>query len=208
MSLPLVDSTEASQVPVDDDGVEDLAFLNSPSAHQYENPPPINQLPYDVLREIFQHLCSEDPEEYILPPTRLGAVCKTWRQVAWAAPSLWTELELTETFWGSAQRMQVLDLFFQNLGGMLLTITISDPPTPSISPEIPSMEHFPARDVFERLSRHNGSKLRSITFHSYIPSWVQELGDYSCEYGFSNLETLEMGALPDGLLISRKLHAS
>ncbi|KAF4612153.1 hypothetical protein D9613_004507 [Agrocybe pediades] len=64
----------------------------------------IRDLPIEILCRIFQS-CQEEyfhrdslQEEASLAhfdvPFKLGAICRTWRQVAWSSPSLWTHISL------------------------------------------------------------------------------------------------------------------
>ncbi|KAF9541489.1 hypothetical protein CPC08DRAFT_717130, partial [Agrocybe pediades] len=64
----------------------------------------IRDLPIEILCRIFQS-CQEEyfhgdslQEEASLAhfdvPLRLGAICRTWRQIAWSSPQLWTHISL------------------------------------------------------------------------------------------------------------------
>ncbi|KAF5347269.1 hypothetical protein D9756_009986 [Leucocoprinus leucothites] len=58
---------------------------------------PINNLPSDVLQEIFYH-CLPVAHNVIMsinePPLLLGRVCKRWRDVAFSTPRLWNSLHI------------------------------------------------------------------------------------------------------------------
>ncbi|KAF9480390.1 hypothetical protein BDN70DRAFT_992735 [Pholiota conissans] len=56
---------------------------------------PVNNLPYDVIREIFIHCVSTDPfrePRATLEPMLLTQICSSWRSIALESPTLWTHL--------------------------------------------------------------------------------------------------------------------
>ncbi|KAF9480397.1 hypothetical protein BDN70DRAFT_616598 [Pholiota conissans] len=80
-------------------------FITTSATAQIPSPRPvkgkamvkhINDLPYDVLQEIFIHCLLEFPfceqPDVTIAPMLLLQVCTTWRQVALASPTLWKTL--------------------------------------------------------------------------------------------------------------------
>ncbi|KAJ2921665.1 hypothetical protein H1R20_g15429, partial [Candolleomyces eurysporus] len=62
---------------------------------------PINDLPDDILREIFLHLylcfprrCQDNSFSPLLPPIVIGQVCRHWRAVIHDFAALWTKLRI------------------------------------------------------------------------------------------------------------------
>ncbi|KAF9480392.1 hypothetical protein BDN70DRAFT_616442 [Pholiota conissans] len=56
---------------------------------------PIDNLPYDVIREIFVHCVSTDPfrqPRATLEPMLLTQICSSWRSIALDCPTLWNHL--------------------------------------------------------------------------------------------------------------------
>lgn len=177
---------------------------------QTQSNSPVFKLHHDVLGEIFKHVCMppESEDQAIFPPTRLGAVCTYWRQVAWSTPQLWTRLFLTEWFWLSRNRISVLNLYFRNMGGLMLDLTICDYPRnprggkrrrrkrteplvdafPELLP-IGGFFDFPARDVFNTIFVQHSDKLVSVVMNQYVFPWLYQIEDISKLQGFPNLET-------------------
>ncbi|KAF4611511.1 hypothetical protein D9613_004475 [Agrocybe pediades] len=63
--------------------------------------PVISDLPVEILARIFYACFSEDMQKYGEPiyedcfvPLKVGAVCRTWRQIAWSSPELWTVISM------------------------------------------------------------------------------------------------------------------
>ncbi|KAF8894978.1 hypothetical protein CPB85DRAFT_1230022, partial [Mucidula mucida] len=54
---------------------------------------PVRRLPADILREIFLFACArkfEHPSHfYLIPPTFLAAVCRSWNHIVVTFPQLW-----------------------------------------------------------------------------------------------------------------------
>ncbi|KAF4611510.1 hypothetical protein D9613_004470 [Agrocybe pediades] len=71
--------------------------------------PIIRDLPAEILSKIFYSCFSEEitrddwelAYEDVFVPLKVGAVCRTWRQVAWSSPELWTFI-LIERLYSSA----------------------------------------------------------------------------------------------------------
>ncbi|KAF5349077.1 hypothetical protein D9756_009429 [Leucocoprinus leucothites] len=177
---------------------------------------PICSLSYDVLAEIFMILWAQSYTSTDRPPllpTKLGAVSSFWRQVAWSTPRLWTELELTNRFWWSQDRIYILDTYFRNMGSFMLRLSICDYPTDmearqsrksqkrrgkrlkSPDTTLTSFDGledipFPAQDVFKIIFIHHPDKLRTVVMDKYIFPWLEEIENISESSGFPNLEVL------------------
>jgi hypothetical protein len=181
--------------------------------HDWQTQPTICTLPYDILTEIFKDLWAEsylDVEEPFLP-TRLGAVCAFWRQVAWSTPRLWTELRLSNRFWWSKDRAYILDLYFKNIGNLTLELSICDYPTDiqlgqpgkrrrgkrsrevhalpdldgNFDPFAPAP--FPAHDIFRTVFIRHPDKLKSVVMDQYVYSWLVGLENQAQSAAFPNL---------------------
>ncbi|KAF9020883.1 hypothetical protein BDZ89DRAFT_924838, partial [Hymenopellis radicata] len=54
---------------------------------------PVRRLPADILREIFLFACARSTKDlshfYLIPPTFLAAVCRSWNHIAVTSPLLW-----------------------------------------------------------------------------------------------------------------------
>ncbi|KAF9480393.1 hypothetical protein BDN70DRAFT_992737 [Pholiota conissans] len=69
------------------------ALVPNSMPHFYKAP--IDNLPYDVIREIFIHCVSTDPfrePRATLEPMLLTQICSSWRSIALESPTLWTHL--------------------------------------------------------------------------------------------------------------------
>ncbi|KAF5362095.1 hypothetical protein D9756_002706 [Leucocoprinus leucothites] len=92
------------------------------------------ELPSEILSLIFEDSiflnCREPDEdkrwESELPVVQvLGAVCSTWRQVAWSTPALWTDIEID--FKSSDIRPQacLMKLYLENSGELPLSLSLA-----------------------------------------------------------------------------------
>ncbi|KAF9553292.1 hypothetical protein CPC08DRAFT_822396 [Agrocybe pediades] len=68
--------------------------------------PIIRDLPVEILSKIFYSCFSEEMTrddgelayEDVFVPLKVGAVCRTWRQVAWSSSELWTTIFITRLY--------------------------------------------------------------------------------------------------------------
>ncbi|CAA7270876.1 unnamed protein product [Cyclocybe aegerita] len=63
------------------------------SNYNHAHDPFTHALPPELMSRIFEFCVSSAPNG-MLNPLILGAVCKRWRQIAWAAPNLWTTVRV------------------------------------------------------------------------------------------------------------------
>ncbi|KXN83548.1 hypothetical protein AN958_01257 [Leucoagaricus sp. SymC.cos] len=150
----------------------------------------ICKLPPEILSEIFQFLCNLDSSEFMVP-TEVGGICSHWRQVAWSTPHLWTDLFIERGFWKSSHREELLDLYFTNMGELLLDLIIDPPPKGSGS----ILKGIVFKDVFERLFVKHAQKLRSLKFgfEASLRPWLPRIEEVTQSGGeLRNLEELEL----------------
>ncbi|KAF9554060.1 hypothetical protein CPC08DRAFT_713206 [Agrocybe pediades] len=68
--------------------------------------PIIRDLPVDVLSKIFYACFSDDVQndhwktqrKDVVVPLKIAGICRTWRQVAWSTPELWTVIVISRRF--------------------------------------------------------------------------------------------------------------
>ncbi|KAF4612079.1 hypothetical protein D9613_004484 [Agrocybe pediades] len=85
--------------------------------------PIIRDLPVEVLSRIFYACFSRNPNKFmtndgdwspsyysIAVPLRIGAVCRTWRHIAWSSPELWTGIVLGRRFNSSSHVCNQYDI--------------------------------------------------------------------------------------------------
>ncbi|KAJ3494043.1 hypothetical protein NLJ89_g10892 [Agrocybe chaxingu] len=72
------------------------------TARNHIHDPIVNHLPPELIQRIFSlyaHSDDDDTSAYIqkekFVPLVLGAICKTWREIAWNTPDLWTRLSFS-----------------------------------------------------------------------------------------------------------------
>lgn len=94
----------------------------------------INQLPDDLLAEIFASICHADSDQFLgdryrhkkTTPLVLGSVCSHWRVVVWSNPRIWSHVSLCLSSPSGRYGAQVslLNEWFQRSGICPLTINI------------------------------------------------------------------------------------
>ncbi|KAJ3570921.1 hypothetical protein NP233_g4091 [Leucocoprinus birnbaumii] len=86
---------------------------------------PFKRLPVDIVEEIFYH-CLPVAHNAVTsvhePPLVLGRVCKTWRQVAYSTPRLWTSIHIVAILSGRSTYLEERDA---ELGGISAWISRS-----------------------------------------------------------------------------------
>jgi F-box-like len=93
------------------------------------NTSPIQELPYDILAEIFSHAVSkpvEFPDGNSQGPLDLVQVCSSWRHVALEMPSLWNSISLDfqSDLDYCVPLTKIAELFFARAGRSLISLTI------------------------------------------------------------------------------------
>ncbi|KAF9522089.1 hypothetical protein CPB83DRAFT_919695 [Crepidotus variabilis] len=96
--------------------------------------PILDILPADIMVQIFQHLLPRHLDSEIagygclVKPVQLmlGAVCRTWRSIAWKFPGLWKEISLTVADPGCTEvRVGLVQEWILRTGGLPLRISLS-----------------------------------------------------------------------------------
>ncbi|KAF9522219.1 hypothetical protein CPB83DRAFT_864790 [Crepidotus variabilis] len=86
----------------------------------------IDQLPVDLITGIFSLICQ--PTEFhkdvigYTPPFYLGTICRSWRNLAWSTPLLWTYIYLKVSSKPSNIQAELLKDCFARSGSSLLSI--------------------------------------------------------------------------------------
>ncbi len=138
---------------------------------------PIYELPPETLGEVFKHLCYHSSDD-VLVPTKIGAICHHWRQIAWSIPQLWTELTIGENFWNSSSQEKMLDLYFENMREFRCNIIFLCVPYYDEDSEDENDQDSqgfvrpgpPA--VFNQIFVKHADKLKAFTFHRSPEHWL------------------------------------
>ncbi|PPQ71887.1 hypothetical protein CVT25_001641 [Psilocybe cyanescens] len=74
--------------------IEGSQKSESQGVRDKESKPIIHRLPFEVIGYMFKFYVDDakNLHKHSNAPFRLGAVCRTWRHIAWRTPSLWTSL--------------------------------------------------------------------------------------------------------------------
>ncbi|KAJ6464501.1 hypothetical protein C8R45DRAFT_1024212 [Mycena sanguinolenta] len=87
---------------------------------------PVLTLPTEIVTEIFVHVPSPYPSGAwlagALSPTSLACVCRKWRNIALAIPSLWRAINLTNNGTPLEQRAHIYDLWLKRSRSCPLSI--------------------------------------------------------------------------------------
>ncbi|PPQ83939.1 hypothetical protein CVT25_000692 [Psilocybe cyanescens] len=96
---------EAQIVEANGPALDDLLILkrNLRTEINSYHDPIIRRLPPELTSRVFEVYCEEDEEQdgWEIPPYLpssplvLGAVCQTWRRIAWSSPPLWTCIHIS-----------------------------------------------------------------------------------------------------------------
>ncbi|KIM44201.1 hypothetical protein M413DRAFT_9385 [Hebeloma cylindrosporum] len=91
----------------------------------------ISHLPNEVMAEIFQFCLATSPPANATPPVAttvpfiLGAVCKSWRDLAWCLPQLWDTFHCRLSMKKAPIQATLLKEWLSRTNGHLLSIVIS-----------------------------------------------------------------------------------
>ncbi|KAF9005025.1 hypothetical protein BDQ17DRAFT_371990 [Cyathus striatus] len=158
----------------------------------------INQLPSEILVEIFLAAVDHDPshdmslqsgeEPGSVPPLFLGSICKKWRDIAWASPRLWCRIPLVLSRKHYSSQVDILKEWLLRTSQCLLSIVITpgndgidtwveSPPVEVISCVTPHSHRWQHFDFFlftschSQLSNicHNLPRLESLAISSSVP---------------------------------------
>ena len=117
--------------------------------------PIVSGMPAEVVSSIFEFACAEH-----CSPLKLGAICRTWRQVAWSNPRLWTTFEI---YWGrsmSGASLEVAQKWLERSG------------------------RLPLRIVF----RGQTYSERGFSDYEHLLPWIRLVNQYSARWGILDLE--------------------
>jgi len=95
----------------------------------------INQLPYELLAEVFTTICHADSDQFLgdrnrhkkTTPLVLGGVCSHWRTVVWNNPQIWSHISLclSSPSGRYAAQVSLLKEWFERSGICPLTMNIT-----------------------------------------------------------------------------------
>ncbi|KAF8986726.1 hypothetical protein BDQ17DRAFT_1259302, partial [Cyathus striatus] len=158
----------------------------------------INQLPSEILVEIFLAAVDHDPshdmslqsgeEPGSVPPLFLGSICKKWRDIAWANPRLWCRIPLVLSRKHYSSQVDILKEWLLRTSQYLLSIVITpgndgidtwaeSPPVEVIScvtlhsHRWQHFDFFLFTSCYSQLSNicHNLPRLESLAISSSVP---------------------------------------
>lgn len=103
-----------------------------PQSQRWDRDDPItNILPPELSSLIFEHYVKGEKEAmrccYNLPrriPFKLGAVCQSWRRIAWATPSLWTTIRVSLRAEGHPAAAELYREWFRRTNGFPLEVSV------------------------------------------------------------------------------------
>ncbi|KAF9005004.1 hypothetical protein BDQ17DRAFT_1353610 [Cyathus striatus] len=133
---------------------------------------PILRFPSEILSEIFKHAIPDvvsencDTPRELLSPFFLGAVCKEWREIAWATSKVWTNVSIliTKATRFSIQ-VELLDGWLKRSKGLPLAVCLafdSDAIFGGSTSDIVALRHDPAHII--KLLLDYTKQWRSIDF--------------------------------------------
>ncbi|KAF9531456.1 hypothetical protein CPB83DRAFT_849048 [Crepidotus variabilis] len=56
---------------------------------------PLAQVPREIVSVIFEKIYDDYQANVTYPPFKLGAVCRSWRDIAWSTPMIWNSVHFT-----------------------------------------------------------------------------------------------------------------
>jgi hypothetical protein len=112
---------------------EEPADTTSSRTHNFQSA--INQLPYELLAEMFTTICHADSDQFLgdrnrhkkTTPLVLGSVCSHWRTVVWNNPQIWSHISLclSSPSGRYATQVSLLKEWFERSGICPLTMNIT-----------------------------------------------------------------------------------
>jgi hypothetical protein len=122
----------------------------------------IRRAPREIASHIFVQCISTDPcpslKSIICQPLVLGAVCQSWRDIAWTTPQLWTTIAIIISGHppDPSSRLQLLDQWITRSGHVPLDISLRT--ARDLQPSIVEPSVFPLIDLLNQYS----SRWRSL----------------------------------------------
>ncbi|KAF8956988.1 hypothetical protein BDZ97DRAFT_137325 [Flammula alnicola] len=93
--------------------------------------PFIQHFPPEITSQIFTFAIQDNPQSttdqsYRTTPLRLGSICKTWREIAFATPGLWTSINLClqQEDQISANQVELVTQFLRRSGQVPLSVNL------------------------------------------------------------------------------------
>lgn len=112
---------------------EEPTDTTSSRSHNFQSA--INQLPYELLAEMFTTICHADSDQFLgdrnrhkkTTPLVLGSVCSHWRAVVWNNPQIWSHISLclSSPSGRYAAQVSLLEEWFERSGICPLTMNIT-----------------------------------------------------------------------------------
>ncbi|KAF9553294.1 hypothetical protein CPC08DRAFT_235693 [Agrocybe pediades] len=107
----------------------------------HRHSPTIRDLPVEILSKIFYSCFSaemregggEPTYEDSFVPLRIGAVCKTWRQIAWASPELWTVIFMKRLYSSAShtcKQYEIMEGWIERSGALPLYVYLEEDAEP------------------------------------------------------------------------------
>ncbi|KAJ6464475.1 hypothetical protein C8R45DRAFT_1024119 [Mycena sanguinolenta] len=168
---------------------------------------PVLTLPTEIVAEIFMHVPPPYPSVTwlagTLSPTSLACVCRKWRNIALAIPSLWRAIDLSNNGTPLEQRAHIYDLWLKRSRSCPLSIefdadgdhdqsaTISAVMA-LIAPHFPRLEHLKLVLLFSGLNAIQGSSMPLL--HHLNLKITDQSGP---EISFGKLPSLRSAVLSD-----------
>ncbi|PPQ86564.1 hypothetical protein CVT26_015073 [Gymnopilus dilepis] len=78
-------------------------------------------LPREIASLVFEHYVADGGSVFFL-----SWVCRTWREIAWATPSLWTKINIKIRPWNRQADVQFLKAHIRHSGRLPLSISLVD----------------------------------------------------------------------------------
>ncbi|KAJ3511637.1 hypothetical protein NLJ89_g3984 [Agrocybe chaxingu] len=166
------------------------------SALNHAHDPFENRLPPEVASRIFMFYVkssngyhgeydTRDHFQYL--PFTLGAVCKRWRDIAWATPTLWTTVNLRlDPDRMTPERSQLSRDWLERSRSLPLTLTIRSPAF--LSTKVSPRERDSILSIIDAINNHS-SRWFHLTIHAPYSVISRLRGDGS---GTTILDRLEM----------------
>ncbi|KAF9554058.1 hypothetical protein CPC08DRAFT_821922 [Agrocybe pediades] len=121
----------------------------------------VRRLPPEVMSNIFEFRCAEAVWDHTetqfyywvaFTPLRLGRVCRTWRQIAWNTPQLWTSLAILDWFFTRPNRVSLLVEWISRSKTLPLSIYIKGHKPENYIDQGPPESHRPVLDALAESS--------------------------------------------------------
>jgi len=145
----------------------------------------MQKLPVEIMSLIF-HLCSPATfqndlenarQQDVFAPLTLGAVCRSWRHLAWSTPQLWTHLVFLRPFFKQPDRVSLAWEWISRSKALPLTIYVNLYDNERHMDGGPPLTHRPFLDILAECSRRWRDIDLNIPTHflGYLFTKVQDM---------------------------------